>query len=288
MIVVYTTSTGQALTDTLKSDGRPIDLTGYTVKFNMRHAESETLKVTSKTATIVNAAEGQVSITWSSTDIDTAGEYQAWWELTSGPTHLSTDEFLVVVDTHAPGVRTTTGTIYRKLQGFLPITIDALRDSSHYGDSQIQDRINEVKMRLLGSTLPVEDEIDLDVRVQTYLAKLAAIEIIPVGVDYWANQHISVTTGGGGTNEIATYPDRIAALWKIYERYLLEVREDATTIEGILGTQVTVVPSFATPQVSDGAATDDFVTPNPNTDYREYAYPGKRTDSFNRGWWRGW
>lgn len=289
MKTVFTTSTGSLVTEQLKgADGKAINLTGYSVKFFMREGSSETLKVNNKAATIVDAASGKVSYAWKTADIDTPGEFYGWWYLSKGTEKTSTNEFLVVVDEHGPGMRARTGAIYNRLQGFLPLTVKALRENEEYGDSRIQDRIEECKKYILASAVAVQDEGDLDIRVQAYLAKCAALEIIPPGVDYWAQQHISVTTGGGTTNEIATYPDRIAALWKIYERFLIEVKEEAATIAEIVGSTPNFVPSFAIPEVSDGAATDVFVTPNPSTDFREYSFPGKRSrdgwSTFFRGW----
>ena len=59
----------------------PVNLTGCTVKFNMRLKTAATAKV-SASASIVNAATGTVQYQWQSTDTDTAGEYRAEWQVT--------------------------------------------------------------------------------------------------------------------------------------------------------------------------------------------------------------
>lgn len=59
------------------ADGTVVDLTAQTVKFRMVNAATGTVKVNELAATIDSAVNGQVSYTWLSADIDTAGEYWA-------------------------------------------------------------------------------------------------------------------------------------------------------------------------------------------------------------------
>lgn len=90
-----------SLTDTITVNGVAFDLTGSTVKLQMRQANSATLKVDA-TATIVNAASGQVQYNWAALDVDTQGEYAAWWRVTL-PSTLVQDspEFEVSIKAHA-------------------------------------------------------------------------------------------------------------------------------------------------------------------------------------------
>lgn len=87
-------TTSPSLTDTLG-----VDLTGATVKLRMR-ASDGTLKVDTA-ATIVTAATGAVRYDWGASDLNTAGEYLAWWRVTfgSGAIQEST-EFTVEVVEH--------------------------------------------------------------------------------------------------------------------------------------------------------------------------------------------
>ena len=67
----------------LSDNNGPIDLTGATVKFLMRPADSQTIKVNSA-CVIVSAAAGTVRYNWSASDTDTAGEFVFEFQITFG------------------------------------------------------------------------------------------------------------------------------------------------------------------------------------------------------------
>lgn len=100
-ILVYKDRRAPSLTDTIKVNGAAFDLTGSTVKLRMRAETSSTLKVDTAAA-IVSATAGTVRYDWAAADVDTPGEYVAWWAVTL-PNSLvqDTDEFAVVVRDHA-------------------------------------------------------------------------------------------------------------------------------------------------------------------------------------------
>jgi uncharacterized protein YaiE (UPF0345 family) len=77
------------------SDGTAVDLTGGSVVFRMRLRGASTPKVEAN-ATIVTAASGIVEYTWTGTDTNAAGEYEAEWVVTlSGSTFtVPNDKYL--------------------------------------------------------------------------------------------------------------------------------------------------------------------------------------------------
>jgi hypothetical protein len=58
----------------------PVDLTGATVKFHMKAQGAGTLKINAA-ATVADASSGYVEYQPVTADTDTAGDYQAEWEV---------------------------------------------------------------------------------------------------------------------------------------------------------------------------------------------------------------
>lgn len=92
-----------SLSDTITIGGVAYDLTGHTVKLKMRALRSSTLKVDAA-ATVVTPAAGTVRYDWGASDLDTAGLYLAWFEVTETATGKKQDvlETLIEVRAHAP------------------------------------------------------------------------------------------------------------------------------------------------------------------------------------------
>lgn len=84
------------LTATLSDENGAINLTGATVKFQMRLPGSSTLKVDAN-ATVVSAALGQVSYTWVAADTDTIGIYVGWFLITFAAKNLYAPEPPMVI-----------------------------------------------------------------------------------------------------------------------------------------------------------------------------------------------
>ena len=59
-----------------------VNLTGSTVKFNMRVDPAGTTKVSLQGVTIEDAEAGQVSYSWTSSDTDTADDFEAEFQVT--------------------------------------------------------------------------------------------------------------------------------------------------------------------------------------------------------------
>jgi hypothetical protein len=100
----FTGNRNPSITETIKNaDGTAHDLTGQTVKFKMRAVRSSTLKVNAA-ATVVSAAAGTVRYDWQAADVDTAGQYLVWWEVTTTATGFTQDMAEAVIEfrAHAP------------------------------------------------------------------------------------------------------------------------------------------------------------------------------------------
>lgn len=89
-----------SLTDVIRVDGVPFPLTTSTVKLKMRSELAGTLKIDAA-AVVTDAPNGAVRYDWAALDVDTAGDYLAWWEVTlpSGKTQ-DTPEFSVAMIQH--------------------------------------------------------------------------------------------------------------------------------------------------------------------------------------------
>jgi hypothetical protein len=91
-----------SISDTIRVDGVAFDLTGSSVKFRMRAEGSATLKVDA-TATIVTPAAGSVRYDWIAGNVDTAGDFLGWWNVTLPSTkQQDTLEFVIRIVEHAP------------------------------------------------------------------------------------------------------------------------------------------------------------------------------------------
>lgn len=254
---LYVGNRNPSLADTLRIAGQVVDLTSATVTFKMRPVNSSTLKVNTA-ATIVSAAGGQVRYDWAAADVDTEGEYLAWFVVTETGKDQDAPEFLVIIDSHSPGTGTTQGEIAYQTKQFLPVTWDRLRQDARYGDRMLQGRINYVKYRLFATVVDAVAEATVyNPLVIDYVAKESALQIIPAGIEYWMTQAETISTNG--TSETAGYPDRITALEKQQMWLLGEVRKLREELPG----QFTVRRrATATPGVSN--TNDNLITPDPS------------------------
>lgn len=100
VLVWYVGNRDPSITETITVDGAAYDLSSSTVVFKMRAVASTTLKV-SASATVVSAPAGTVRYDWAALDVDTAGFYLVWWEVTTGGKVQSVHEALIEIRAHA-------------------------------------------------------------------------------------------------------------------------------------------------------------------------------------------
>jgi hypothetical protein len=82
-LVFWVGNQNPSITETvLNDDGSAHDLTGQTVRFRMRAVGSAVLKVDAA-ATVVSSPAGTVRYDWQAADVDTAGQYLVWWQVTT-------------------------------------------------------------------------------------------------------------------------------------------------------------------------------------------------------------
>lgn len=91
-----------SITETVTIDGVAQDLTASTArKFKMRAVGESTLKVNANaTAVTPPGVDGELRYDWAAADVDTAGTYLVWWEITISSKVQAVGEALIQIRAH--------------------------------------------------------------------------------------------------------------------------------------------------------------------------------------------
>lgn len=91
-----------SITDVITDgDGVVVNLTGLSVKFKMREIGASTT-TTDQPVSNTPGSDGVVRYDWQAADVDTAGTYLVWWEVTSGGKTQDLNEAIIRILAHAP------------------------------------------------------------------------------------------------------------------------------------------------------------------------------------------
>ncbi len=261
--------TSPSIADVITIDDEETDLTGSTVTFQMRPLANSNLKINSA-AVLENQLTNKGGVRYDpvTNDFDTAGEFFGRWRIVLPSSKIqTTPEFLIVVDEFSDGVGVLTGDIYQRVRGHLPNSLAALSKDPRFGDIRIQQKIDLVKYRLFATSVsPALEATSYNPMVLDFLAKKSTIEIIPAAVDFWTDNPQTLNTTG--TDEVISYPDRIAALWKVYERIAAEIEKlEADVLADLVTTTRKRVPAAVDTRA------EDMVTNDPIDMGRAFADP---------------
>lgn len=105
---LYLSDRSPSIQDVFTINDQVVDVSAKTVTFSMRARGSSTLKIDHATVVKPNGgSDGVVRYDWAAIDVDTVGEYLAWWEVTlAAGVRQSKDAGQVNVDLH--GLPSTT------------------------------------------------------------------------------------------------------------------------------------------------------------------------------------
>ena len=93
--------TAPSLDAALEDDkNRPVDITGATTVFHMRDTSDNSVKIASGVVSVLSAVRGEVRYTWAASDTDTAGNFEAEFQVTFADSTIESfpnDSYIAVI-----------------------------------------------------------------------------------------------------------------------------------------------------------------------------------------------
>lgn len=201
------------------------------VKFYMRPLLSRIPSINGIAGKVINPVNDEgnnVQYEWEAKDRAEEGEFMAWWGFTEkegGGKEQQTPEFPIIISDHGPGTGVETGAIVDGVSDHMPITADALKKSSSFGERRMQKIATLIQLRVLKSYVQPDEELKAyELPLLNYFSKRVALELCTPGIDYWSRQHKTATTQG--PTEITSFPDMIQGLEKLRDRLVVELEEN--------------------------------------------------------------
>lgn len=199
------------------ASGKALDLKGTCPFFSMRPLMSRVSTIEEeKSRGFEPDNDGfNIAYDWQEEDVEVAGEFMGWWTFTPNESQHAEDtpEFPIIISDHGPGEGVETGAIVSYVAAEMPTTFEALKEDINFGDRFLQAKAELIKYKILGQTIPPDQEANLHPMLLDYFAKRLALELIKPGIDYWSRQHRTITTTQ--TSEIASYPEIVKSLEKL-------------------------------------------------------------------------
>jgi hypothetical protein len=245
-LVYYIDNSAPAIVRRLSTQGgRTLNIEpGMNFRIKARPIQSDNI-VLDESMT-VDLDEDTVTYQPDATDFATEGVYKAWISVNlGGSAEQDTDEFIINVYAHHPGQGTRVGTIYEACHALVPVAWNTVRGLPNYGDLQLQRLIELAKLRVLPSPVAITGEASLDPRVIDYIAKKVLVDhVLETAIDFWRNEVIARTVRSN-SEEVETYPDRIRALEKQLERFRLDLANQESELQELIGATGTLAAAPA-------------------------------------------
>jgi hypothetical protein len=160
------------------------------------------------------------------------------------------------------------GAIADRVKGIIPVSWDALSRDTRFGEALLRTAIDTKKEEIFGTVVDPAIESTYPLIVINYVAKLAALDLLPAAIDLWRSEPITVSATG--TNENTTYSDPVIALQALRTNLLEETRREWPLVKPL----VNYSPISAAARPAINTLNDEFLTPSP----QEFARPYRVTE----------